>query len=98
LNCGDEFNVDMFNMEDKFHSRMSELALILLDNLVFCSLYIKKQYANTLLTLISNQIKLNIENLNEQVVWLQRENLLKNFSKDKKKPFRVAKPRIDNFH
>jgi hypothetical protein len=34
-------------------------------------------------------------------IWLQRENLLKNSSKDiyiyKKKPSRVTKPRIDNF-
>jgi len=38
-----------------------------------------------------------MKNLNEQITYLQREKLLKKFSKDKK-PFEAAKPQIDNFH
>jgi hypothetical protein len=38
-----------------------------------------------------------MKNLNEQVSWLRRENLLKNFSTDKK-PSGAAKLRINNFH
>jgi hypothetical protein len=36
-------------------------------------------------TLIANQINITAENLNEQVIWLQKKKLLKNFLKDKKK-------------
>jgi hypothetical protein len=35
-------------------------------------------------TLIANQINIAAENLNEQVIWLQKKKLLKNFLKDKK--------------
>jgi len=38
-----------------------------------------------------------MKNLNEQITCLQREKLLKKFSKDQK-PFGAAKPQIDNFH
>lgn len=39
-----------------------------------------------------------MENLNEQIIWSQRKNFLKNFQKIKKKTSKVAKTRIDNFY
>jgi uncharacterized protein YlbG (UPF0298 family) len=66
---------------------------------LFLFLYVNKQFVNTLLRFINNHIYM--KNLNKQAIWLQRENLLKNFSKDKKKkknPSRLAKLRTNNFH
>jgi len=54
-------------------------------------MYVNKQSANTLQTLITNQINISAENLNEQIIWLRRENILKNFLKDKKIPSEAAK-------
>jgi hypothetical protein len=51
-------------------------------------MYVNKQSANTLQTLITNQINISVENLNEQIIWLRRENILKNFLKDKKNHLR----------
>jgi hypothetical protein len=34
--------------------------------------------------MITNQLNISVENLNEQIIWLQRKNILKNFLKDKK--------------
>jgi len=48
-------------------------------------MYVNKQSTNTLQTLISNQINISTKNLNKQIIWLWRENILKNFSKDIKK-------------
>jgi hypothetical protein len=72
---------------------MSELALILLESHVFVPCMLR----SNLLTLISNQINISEENLNEQFFLLGRKNLLKNFSKIKYL-FGAAKPMIDNFH
>jgi hypothetical protein len=47
---------------------------------------------SNLLTLINNKINISAENLNEQVIWSQRKNFLKNFSKDKKKHLGQPKP------
>jgi hypothetical protein len=47
-------------------------------------MYVNKQSANTLRTMITNQLNISVENLNEQIIWLQRKNILKNFLKDKK--------------
>jgi hypothetical protein len=41
-------------------------------------------FTNPLKPQISNQINKSMKNLNGQVIWLWRENLLKNFWKDKK--------------
>ena len=62
-------------------------------------MYVNKQSANTLQTLISNQININTENLNEQIICLWRENILKNFSKDIKKKNHMGQPnpRYTNF-
>ena len=61
-------------------------------------MYVNKQSANTLQTLITNQINISVENLNEQIIWLRRENILKNFSKDiKKKLYGQPNPRYTNF-
>jgi hypothetical protein len=42
------------------------------------------QSGNTFQILITNQINITAKNFNEQVIWLQKKNLLKNFLKDKK--------------
>jgi hypothetical protein len=61
-------------------------------------MYVNKQSANTLQTLITNQINISAENLNEQIIWLRRENILKNFLKDKKNLSGAAKSKIYKFY
>jgi hypothetical protein len=46
----------------------------------------------------SNQINISAENLNEQIIWLRRENILKNFLKDKKNLSGAAKSKIYKFY
>jgi hypothetical protein len=56
----------MLNRENRTHYGMSELALIPLESHVFVPCMLR----SNLLTLISNQINISEENLNEQFFWL----------------------------
>jgi len=58
---------------------MSELALILLESHVFVPCMLR----SNLLTLISNQINISEENLNEQLFFVRKEKPFEELFKDK---------------